>query len=119
YVFFSENDLKKLILYPPHALKNPYYSLTVDTPDDFERTLYIMRHLKDKKVIYLDDILNLNKTTPIPHLEIDRNIQIKFPNNLKKYYGEYLDELEDKYKSCTIVNLEEDFYEKGKTKRIN
>ncbi len=119
YIFFSENNLRKLILYPPSIMKNPLFSLTVDTPEDFERTLFIMKHLKEKKVIYLDDILNLNKTTPIPYLEISRNIKINFPNNTKKIYGEYLEELEEKYKTCNIVKLEDDFYEKDKTKRIN
>jgi spore coat polysaccharide biosynthesis protein SpsF len=119
YVFFSENNLRKLILYPPATLRQPFYSLTVDTPEDFQRTLYIMEKLSDNNVIYLDDILNLNENASIPHLKIDRNIQIKFPNDMKKLYGDYLDELEDKYKSCIIVNLDEDFYEKDKIKRIN
>lgn len=119
YVFFSETNLKKLILYPPSSLKNALYSLTIDTPEDFERTIFIMEHLNDKKVIYLDDILNLNKSAQIPYLQISRNIQIKFPNQQKKLYGDYLDELEEKYKSCIIVNLEEDFYEKEKIKRSN
>ena len=108
-----------MILYPPSSLKNALYSLTIDTPEDFERTIFIMEHLNDKEVIYLDDILNLNKSAQIPYLQISRNIQIKFPNQQKKLYGDYLDELEDKYKSCIIVNLEEDFYEKEKIKRSN
>jgi len=116
YVFFSENNLRKLIIYPPEKFKEPFYSLTIDTPQDFERTLYIMKHLEDNNAIYLDDILNLNNKNPIPYLEIDRNIKIKFPNNQMKVYGEYLDELEERYKSCIKVKLEEDFYEKSKNK---
>ena len=119
YVFFSENDLTKLIVYPPKKFQHPFYSLTIDTPQDFERTLYIMNHLNDKKAIYLDDILKLNAKTPVPFLEINRNIRIKFPNEQKKFYGEYIDELEEKYQSCIKVNLEDDFYEKSKNERID
>jgi len=116
YVFFKENNLKKLVLYPPRKFQKPFYSLTVDTPADLERTLFIIEHLKMKKKIYLDDILKLNEKVKIPHLELDRNIQIKFPNNQKKLYGEYLEELKREYKKCIVLNLTEDFYEKNKVK---
>jgi spore coat polysaccharide biosynthesis protein SpsF len=114
YIFFSKNVLKKLIVYPPKKFEHPFYSLTVDTPQDFERTLYIMEHLDGKKPVYLDDILTLHHRKPIPYLEINREIEIKFPNNKKKKYGEYLEELKEKYQACMNVKLDEDFYEKSK-----
>jgi spore coat polysaccharide biosynthesis protein SpsF (cytidylyltransferase family) len=114
YVFFSENSLKKLILFPPKKFQKPLFSLTVDTPEDLERTLFIFKQLKMKKNIYLDDILKLNREVKIPYLAIDTNSQIKFPNNQKKKYGEYLRELNQEYKKCIVLNLADDFYEKNK-----
>jgi len=113
YVYFKENNLKKLVLYPPKKFQKPYYSLTIDTPEDLERTLFILEHLK-KKTVYLDDILELNEKVKIPHLEINKDTQIKFPHNKKKFYGEYLQELNQEYKKCIVHNLIEDFYEKNK-----
>ena len=116
YVFYEENYLKKLILTPPKKFQYPFYSLTVDTPEDLERTLFIFNHLNHQKGIFLDDILELHKRKPIPFLEVDNNLLIKFPNNVKKFYSEYLQELEEKYKNCMRFELEEDFYEKNKIK---
>lgn len=116
YVFFSVNSLKKLILYPPKIFRKPFYNLTVDKPEDLERTLFIFEKFKDRAKIYLDDIIELSKRVEIPNLKIEQDFQIKFPNNTKKLYKEYLDDLEKEYKNCIIVNLREDFYEKYKIK---
>ena len=115
YVFFAENNLRKLILYPPEQFKHPYLSLTVDTPEDLERTIFIMNNIKGTN-IYLDDILNLHESNNIPYFNIDKNTLIKFPNNQLKKYGEYMKELEEKYKNCIRIELEEDFYEQSKIK---
>ena len=116
YVFFSENSLKKLILYPPMQFQEPYYNLTVDTPADFKRTQYIFENLKEKKRIDLDDIIKLSKRVDIPNLKIHSEMKIKFPNQQTKLYKEYLEELEEQYKNCITVYLEDDFYEKYKNR---
>jgi len=116
YVFFRKNNLKILVLIPPKMFQKPFYSLTVDTPEDLERTLFIVDNIDNPKSIYLDDIIALHERNPIPFLEVDKNLVIKFPDNMKKSYSDYLIELEEKYKNCIIVELEEDFYEKNKIK---
>lgn len=116
YIFFRENNLKILVLIPPKMFREPFYSLTVDTPEDLERTLFILNNINNTKGIFLDDILSLHERNPIPFLEVDKNLQIKFPDNMKKSYAKYIEELEEKYENCINVELEEDFYAKNKIK---
>ncbi|MFX1385280.1 MAG: cytidylyltransferase domain-containing protein [Promethearchaeota archaeon] len=116
YVFYGENNLKKLISHPPKKLQKPFYSLTIDTPEDFERTLFIFNHLNYQKGIFLDEIFDLNEKNPIPSFKIDKEMLIKFPNNMKIKYSQYLKKLEEKYNNCINIELEEDFYEKNKNR---
>lgn len=114
FIFFTENNLKKLILIPPKKFQKPFFSLTVDTPEDLERTRHIFKKLGDKKWIYYDDILDLHENEQIPYLVVNKNQEMKFPNNQLKLYKDYLEELDEMYKKCINIKLEEDFYEKYK-----
>ena len=114
FIFFAENNLKKLVLIPPKKFQKPFYSLTVDTPEDLERTRYIFKELSNKKRICYDDILDLHKKHQIPYFELNRNHEMKFPNNQLILYKEYLERLEEEYKKCINIQLEDDFYEKYK-----
>lgn len=114
YLYFIPNNLKKLILIPPKKFQQPYFSLTVDTQEDFIRTKFIINNIKNPNGYFLDDILNLNEKTPIPNLIIEKNTKIKIPNNEKMLFEEYHEFLKSQYQKFKKIDLDKDFYEKNK-----
>lgn len=59
-------------------------TLTVDTPQDWERTEFIEAHCGGEGEIFLNDIVKLNKKSKIPYFYFSNDVRIKLP------MGEYI-----------------------------
>ena len=97
------------ILIPPKNQRNEFSSLTIDTPKDWERTLYIYNNISKKVINYLD-ILCLNEKTEIPFFRINKKMIIKLPDNKKITYGDFRIEMNKRIDKSNKIYLEDDFY---------
>lgn len=94
YYIFDPDKYKTLVLLPKNEdLIKEFASLTVDTPQDFERTKFIFENV-DKDLILYSDIIDLNKKMTIPNFLINKQTQIKLPDNAAVEYGEFRELLE-------------------------
>lgn len=91
---FNPKKYKCLTLIPEEKYQRVYSSLTVDTEVDWKRTKFIFEKLKD--AINYFNIIELNKKDKIPNFEIDKNIQIKLPDNEEISYYLFRKKLEEK-----------------------
>lgn len=91
---FNPQKYKCLTLIPEEKYQRVYSSLTVDTEADWKRTEFIFEKLKD--AINYFNIIELNKKDKIPNFEIDKDIQIKLPDNEEISYYLFRKKLEEK-----------------------
>ncbi|HDZ17403.1 MAG TPA: hypothetical protein ENH75_03890, partial [archaeon] len=61
---FNPEKYKCGVLIPPKNQQNEFSSLTIDTPEDWERTMYIYKNI-NKSIISYSDILKLDEKTEI------------------------------------------------------
>jgi spore coat polysaccharide biosynthesis protein SpsF len=111
---FDPKKYNCLILIPPEKFKHPFLTLTVDTLEDYERTLFLMNELSGEKDIYLDDILDINNKKNVPNININKSNKIKLPDGRKITFNDYRKILDKKINNSNIIKLEENFYEKNK-----
>lgn len=109
---FNPDEFNCHVLIPEESLKAKFFSLTVDTPEDFERTKFLIDRLCKDGRIYYNDIIELGKKVDIPHFKVDENANIKMPDNKFITYGEFRNIIMKKRidKSKKVI-LEEGFYE--------
>ena len=100
---FNPNKYKCLVLIPEEKYQNPFSSLTVDTENDWERTEFIFQELQEP-ISYID-IINLNKRKKIPYFEIDKNINIKLPDDKEISYGLFRKKIEAKIKNARKFSI--------------
>ncbi len=69
----------------------PFTSLTVDTPEDWERTEFIEKFSSSSNLVSLNEIVELDKDIGIPNFRLDKNAKVKLPHNelmtLEKFYA--------------------------------
>lgn len=89
YYIFDPDKYKTLVLIPKSkSFQKVYASLTVDTPNDFERTKFIFDNIQSKLIKYRD-IINLSKDLVIPNFNIDKDLSIKLPDIATMSYGNF------------------------------
>lgn len=110
---FNPEKYKCGVLIPPKNQRNEFSSLTIDTPEDWERTLYIYNNISKSIINYLD-ILNLNEKNDIPFFSINKEMLIKLPDNEKITYRDFREKIKKKIDKANKIYLEEDFYLKIK-----
>jgi len=99
---FQPSIFKCLVLLPEIRHSQPNYSLTVDTPLDFERTLRI---ISSNDLLSLDQILETCNKKEIKNLIYKKNGMVKFPANLKIYFETYRIEMDMRIKMSSIYNV--------------
>lgn len=104
---FQPNIFNCLVLIPENRHSKPNYTLTVDTPEDFERTLKI---LNGKNEIDLDDIINKSENFSIPNLIYKKQGMVKFPANLILSFESFRVEMNNRIKNSTIYKVPEGLY---------
>lgn len=82
------------VLYPAPALDRPFYSLTVDFPEELEVARSIYRKLAKKSAIpSLPDVVALMDSDP-EYKEVDRKFSIKKPDGETITYESLIEELD-------------------------
>lgn len=109
---FNPGEFNCQVLIPEEFLKAESFSLTVDTPQDFQRTEFLIEHLYRNGRIYYDDIIRLNKRSKIPHFRINENANIKLPRGESIAYGDFRRKfIDERIEGSKKVFLEKGFYE--------
>jgi len=110
---FNPERYKCGVLIPPKNQQNEFSSLTIDTLEDWERTLFIYNNVSKSIISYID-ILNLDEKTEIPFFRINRKMLVKLPDNREIKYEDIRVEINKKIDKANKIYLEEDFYRKIK-----
>ena len=87
--------------------------MTVDTPEDFERTKMIIEALYKNGKIYLDDIITLLENIPIESKEIKETDSIKLIDK-RITYKEWRNIMTKRIENSHIIKLGETFYDENK-----
>lgn len=102
YYIFDPTKYKTLVLVPENKkYKNEYASLTVDTPDDFERTKFIFDNI-DSQLINYKDIIELSRLNEIPNFKINDSLSIKLPDMESISYGDFRKIINDRINNSII-----------------
>lgn len=113
---FNPDEYKCLTILPPELFNLPYQTLTVDTPQDWERTQFIFEHIFEKK-IYFGDIAALSEKMDIPYYDMDRDGLVKLPDDERITYAEFRKMYEERIKKSIQSSMEEGYYESERNKR--
>jgi spore coat polysaccharide biosynthesis protein SpsF len=82
------------------------WSLTVDTPADYERTRAIMTNWKNASIsITLNDIVSMTKEIEIPNLVIKPSGKIKLPYGKTVDFEEFLQDMNRRIEQSDILRL--------------
>jgi len=96
------------ILIPEDTHRHPDWSLTVDTPDDFQRTEEII--MKQKNIPNYIDILSICKNNKINNLYYKGSDNVKCPSGLVITYSAFRKEIEERIKKSKITQLKQGEY---------
>lgn len=113
---FNPDAYKCLTILPPEKFNLPYQTLTVDTPQDWERTKFIFEHISEKK-IYFGDIFALNEKMDIPYYDMDKDGLVKLPDDERITYNGFREMYELRIKKSIHLSMEEGYYESERNKR--
>ena len=91
------------VLIPEDTHRHPDWSLTVDTPDDFQRTKEIIG--KQKNIPNYIDILSICKNNKINNLYYKVSDNVKYPGGLLVTYNSFRKEMEERIKKSKIIQL--------------
>ena len=98
---------------PEKLLQMKFCSLTVDTPEDFERTIFILEKLYENDRFFYDDLVQLEKKENIPYYHLDPEMQVKLPEKtitLRSFQNMF----EMRIQKSKKLYLEDRFYESKK-----
>ncbi len=91
------------VLIPEDTHRHPDWSLTVDTPNDFQRTEEIIR--KQRNILNYIDILSICKNNKIDNLHYKVSDNVKCPGGLLITYSAFRKEMEERIKKSKIIQL--------------
>ncbi|MCF8026059.1 MAG: hypothetical protein K9K82_11310 [Desulfobacteraceae bacterium] len=106
---FQPNLFNCSVLIPPSRHKKEDLSFTVDTYDDWTRTVSVFEALK-KHVFCYDDILNVAEKLNLEPLTGNLNQTVKMPANLNLYYESFRTEMNLRIKQSNHIYISEDEY---------
>lgn len=105
---FQPSKYNCQVLIPNERHKHPNWSLTVDTPEDWDRTLEIIGENKD--LLRFNQIVHICTNNSIMHLEYSNSSQIKFPGNCKIYFDTFRYEMNERIKRSKQIYISEEEY---------
>jgi len=114
---FQPEVFNCLVLIPEKRHQRQNMTLTVDTPNDFERTLQILG--KKPRLINLDGVLERCEEKEIPNAVYDEGAIVKFPANLLIYFSSYRNEMNWRIKKSRVKRLNEGTYLEFLIKQAN
>jgi spore coat polysaccharide biosynthesis protein SpsF len=105
---FQPAIFKCIVLLPPKNHQHPNWSLTVDKPDDWQRTTEI---IGDKCLLNYKEIVEFCGKNKINHLEWALNGQIKMPGNFLISFKTFRTEMDIRIESSHQVQISEVDYD--------
>lgn len=106
---FQPNKFKCQVLIPEEKHCKPSMTLTVDTPEDYERTkLLILNHTDT--LLNLNQIIEYCEENPVKNSIYEDYAAVKFPANLELTFKAFRTEMEARIDQSIIVNLEKGEY---------
>ncbi|MBJ05269.1 MAG: hypothetical protein CMP65_05165 [Flavobacteriales bacterium] len=106
---FQPSKFKCQVLLPIVKHQQPQMTLTVDTPEDFERTKLITEAFPNK-IVTLDDVLNFCKKNHLDHTIYKPNDIVKFPSNLEMTFKSFRTEIDARIEMAEKIYLKSDEY---------
>ncbi len=102
---FDPDNFKCCVVEPKAEHNRPYYSCTIDTPEDWKRTENIMRAFPDEEWgPSLTQIIEWMDNNPELRKNLDPDSAIKLPHGKTKSYKEFLDDFEAKKQKSIVVS---------------
>lgn len=113
---FNPDAYKCLTILPPERFNLPYQTLTVDTPNDWERTNFIFDKIDEKK-IYFGDIEELSRRESIPFYDMSPEGAVKLPDDETITYAEFRKMYEERIDKSLKSSMEDGYYERQRQTR--
>lgn len=108
---FNPTIFKCLVLIPPITHQKPNFTLTVDSPNDWQRTNEIIGD-SNTPLNYADIISVIENNDTISNIEYDPIGDVKFPANLSFSFSAFRFEIENRIKRSLKIEINEtDYYE--------
>ncbi len=105
---FDPDNFKCQIIIPEKSHRQPFWSLTVDTKDDYNKVLTIIKNTSG--ILNYSQILSICKKNNIENLETNSFSSIKFPASITMTYQAFRKEMELRIKKSSIVYLKDNEY---------
>ena len=101
---FDPDNFKCCVVEPEPEHNRPYYSCTIDTDEDWERTEDIMKAFPDAEWgPSLTQIIGWMDDHPTLRKNLDPESQIKLPHGQTKSYADFLNDLDFKKQKSIVV----------------
>lgn len=110
YMFQPEHFRCQVVL-PEPGLEGSEFSLTVDTPEDFERSRFIFERLQKLPWVTYPAILKLHRQQPIPHFVYPAQGGIKLPDKSEISFAAFQRDMDTRMSQSLQVHLKEGHYE--------
>ena len=108
---FNPRNYRCHVIIPEESHRHPSWSLTVDTPQDWERTLRIFENTDHQLPLY-EDILNVCNKHSIPNLDFSEEGYIKFPAGVSINYKTFRYEMDMRMGQSQNTSLKAGEYRK-------
>jgi len=115
---FNPVIFKCLVLVPPISHQKPNLTLTVDSPNDWQRTNVIIGD-SNTPLNYADILKVIENNETIPNIEYDPLGDVKFPANLTFSFSAFRLEIENRIKRSISIEINEtDYHEVFSKQRV-
>lgn len=115
YTFDPEIN-KCTVLIPPAEHRHPNWSLTVDTPEDWERVVALFQ--QSKQDLNYREILNLIENGNIPNYLFTSTANVKFPAGVTLYFEAFRKEIELRIEKSQNIFISQEEYNLAYEKQI-
>ena len=107
---FQPDSFRCLVGLPEPGLEAPEFSLTVDTAEDLERSIFIVESSSAGKWISYPAILELHEARGIPHFRFAQAARIKLPENREIPFDDFMADMERRTSRSVQTQLEPGHY---------
>lgn len=111
FYIFDPGKYKCQVLLCEKTLWGTQYTLTVDIPEDYERSVQIIKNLYKNGRVFYDDIVRYHKDKGLPYFEMKSTGLVKYPNGSKVSYADFRASMDEKIGASHVIQLKDGFYE--------
>jgi len=107
---FRPETYRCQVLLPESGLEGPDFSLTVDTPEDLHRSQFIVDNAASGDSVTYPEILQLHRSTGIPHFHFEAAARIKLPGGRDIAFDAFKADMADRTARSVQTRLERGHY---------